>query len=209
MGQYYNLVSIAQKKNKRYPDGSYPEKSLRVLVPFDYGDTLKLFEIAYFGGSFARIVASQAVRTAKNWLPPRMAVIGDYAEIDDAPYELKDDRKIYDEEAVSMILNRRFWADRFRYTKGVDRIQDPDKYIALNHDKKEYVRLGLCETGKWTRADPLILLLAVGNGRGGGDYDGEYMDDVGAWAFDRIEVIHEREKIPEGYQQVYPCFAFE
>ena len=161
MGQYYEAVIIANRKD---PKWDYTTSTMRILVPFDYGDTLKLFEIAYYGGRFARAVASQAVRTHKNWLPPRMAVIGDYAEIGDAPSD--------DGEAMSMILNRCFWSDKFRYKEGADRVTDPDHWIALNHDKKEYVKLGICETGKWTRADPLILLLAVGNGRGGGDYDG-------------------------------------
>lgn len=215
MGQYYNLVTIARKKNPHYKDSRdaeiYAQRTLRILSPSDYNDTLKLFEIAYFNGEFSKIVASQAVRTHKNWLPPRMAVIGDYAEIADAPQDTSGNTETptYDEEAASMILNRTMWADRFRYTKGVDRIRSPAAWIALNHDKKEYVRLDVCKAGKWTRADPLILLLAVGNGRGGGDYSGEYIDDVGAWAFDHIEVINECEPIPDGYKQVYPMFAFE
>ena len=44
---------------------------------------------------------------------------------------------------------------------------------------------------------PFAVLTAIGNGRGGGDYDGIEMDMVGAWAWDEIAIT---KKIPEGFK---------
>lgn len=55
--------------------------------------------------------------------------------------------------------------------------------ILVNYDRKEYAVIG--EGGY----SPLVLLTAVGNGMGGGDYRGkENRHLVGSWAFDRIGV---------------------
>lgn len=205
MGQYYNAVVIAKQKNKYYPDGRYPDERMRVLVPFDCGETLKLFEISELNNKFARRVCSQAIRMNKSWMPPRMAVIGDYAEIDDIPADIDESSRT---EAVSMVVNRLLWPDKFRYKGAKDRIADIEHTVALNHDKKEFVHMNVCPQGKYYQANPLMLLLAVGNGRGGGDYDGKYIDDVGAWAFDHIELVGEC-GIPEGYTEIHPEFDFQ
>jgi hypothetical protein len=43
---------------------------------------------------------------------------------------------------------------------------------------------------------PLPLLTAEGNGRGGGDYRGNYNNLCGIWSRDSISVANE---VPEGY----------
>jgi hypothetical protein len=50
---------------------------------------------------------------------------------------------------------------------------------------------------------PLPLLTADGNGRGGGDYNGEGIDHVGTWARDRISLMKE---IPEDFTEITPNF---
>ena len=57
-----------------------------------------------------------------------------------------------------------------------------------------------------TLVNPLPLLTACGNGRGGGDYHDCYpdYDKVGTWAFDIIECTDAR---PEGYEKYEPCFT--
>jgi hypothetical protein len=59
-------------------------------------------------------------------------------------------------------------------------------------------------TTKWGhRIDPLPLLTAEGNGRGGGDYEGRNMKLVGSWARD---VIYVTDNLPEGLTELIPAF---
>jgi hypothetical protein len=53
------------------------------------------------------------------------------------------------------------------------------------------------------RIDPMPLLCAEGNGRGGGDYHGSAMKLIGSWARDLISVESE---IPNGYTELVPSF---
>ena len=54
--------------------------------------------------------------------------------------------------------------------------------------------------------NPLHLLTACGNNRGGGDYYSSYpdFDQVGTWAFDLIEFT---ELKPEEYEEVHYSFT--
>ncbi len=59
----------------------------------------------------------------------------------------------------------------------------PFAEIAVNHDRKEYVFL---TCGGYS---PLVMLTAVGNGLGGGDYMGKGNRHlVGSWAYDKVSV---------------------
>ena len=86
-------------------------------------------------------------------------------------------------------------------------------------DLAEYIRQNKWTTaGSWNNGvfdpndtwemciNPLPLLTACGNGRGGGDYHDCYpdYDKVGAWAFDLIEGTDVR---PGGYAQYELCFT--
>lgn len=59
--------------------------------------------------------------------------------------------------------------------------------------------------------DPLVLLLAGGNGQGGGDYYGPNKELVGTWIRDveHIYTLSDPSEIPEGYKEVIPYFAEE
>ena len=91
----------------------------------------------------------------------------------------------------------------------------PFRYI----DLAEYIRQNKWTTaGSWNNGvfdpndtwemciNPLPLLTACGNGRGGGDYHDCYpdYDKVGIWAFDLIECT---DVCPEDYAQYEPCFT--
>lgn len=86
----------------------------------------------------------------------------------------------------------------------------PENYHYLvNWDKKQFVDKTKCNpvNGVWNTTDmkihPLPLLTADGNGRGGGDYNGEGIDHVGTWARDRISLM---KKIPEDFTEITPNF---
>ena len=55
---------------------------------------------------------------------------------------------------------------------------------------------------EWT-IHPLPLLIAHGNGQGGGDYYGSDMDKVGIWAFDHV---YTSDEVPEGYEELVVDF---
>lgn len=86
----------------------------------------------------------------------------------------------------------------------------PENYHYLvNWDKKQFVDKTKCNpiNGVWNikglKIHPLPLLTADGNGRGGGDYNGEGIDYVGTWARDRISLMKE---IPEDFTEIRPNF---
>jgi hypothetical protein len=95
-------------------------------------------------------------------------------------------------------------------------------FTAYNHTKKQYFNSNegcfealnfVVESDEYRlmRVDPLNLLLAVGNGLGGGDYrevDDEDYHLVGSWAFDQIELV-DAKKDPHlvGYTKINPAFS--
>lgn len=67
-----------------------------------------------------------------------------------------------------------------------------EKKVLLNHDTREYLRLGTyydkSKDGNGRVIAPIHLLCAIGNGRGGGDYDGTDMEAVGRWAWNLLSL---------------------
>lgn len=90
-------------------------------------------------------------------------------------------------------------------------------YLVVNKDKKEYIDpfdLGdaykLMEAAFGGRTGAvLVLLLADGNGRGGGDYRKEHgaVEMVGRWAGDRIVVAGDYADSEEGCPDNLYCLA--
>ena len=74
---------------------------------------------------------------------------------------------------------------------------DTYKYV-INIRTKEYIEIPEPSDTDWI-VHPLPILLADGNGRGGGDYDGSDMEFVGKWAFHPIGATNE---IPKGYKEL-------
>jgi hypothetical protein len=78
------------------------------------------------------------------------------------------------------------------------------RYI-INHTKKEYVKVPAYEKDKWI-IHPLPILLADGNGRGGGDYYGKNNSLAGTWKFDLISVTDDSAMIKsltnQGYNKI-------
>ncbi len=69
----------------------------------------------------------------------------------------------------------------------------------VNHTKKLYVdKKKLKKNNCNNIIHPLLLLIAEGNGRGGGDYHGTNEDLVGTWSRDVISMEFEK---PIGYSQ--------
>lgn len=75
----------------------------------------------------------------------------------------------------------------------------------VNYDKELYIDLYAYFTerlkekkNKLTIEHPVPLLLALGNGLGGGDYEGWNEDEVGSWAWDKVGIVSE---VPSGFAE--------
>ena len=171
MGQYYMPVI------KR---GSV----LRRVYSHNFDNGLKLMEHSYVDNNFVNVVANELVEN-----PAQLYWLGDYAEEGDfaSPSMFK---RIYSyawERSRNDGTTVENPNEEFDWTK--------DWYY-INETKKEYILMP--KPGDWV-ITPLSLLTAIGNGRGGGDYDGSNMEFVGKWAFHPIGATNE---IPKGYKKL-------
>ena len=209
MGQYYMPTLISE-------DGS-----IRTLYSRDYGNGLKLMEHSYIGNNFVNAVLTEIWQD-----PTRVAWIGDYSddELGDA-YE----RKLTHEDFMHYYAAA--WNDgredlRVRpEPRSILTMRIKRRYL-VNHTQKVYIHIGeyiaanrWTEQGEWCNGrydpfasydmcvNPLPLLTACGNNRGGGDYrsGNPDFDQVGSWAFDLIECT---DKLPKGdYVKVSYTFS--
>ena len=187
MGQYYRIVL----KNRR--DGLVLND--RKYVGGDYV-MAKLMEHSYLGNFM-----TSAVAYAIEGMPSRVMWVGDYAE----------------KSEIRELTNRHLSLDRIWGDDHDHEFPNKGKFdyvgkLLVNHTKKlclpydEYVeKVGKDKFG--FTIDPLPLLTAVGNGRGGGDYHSHNgFDKVGTWAWDRIEIVSGK---PKGYNKFVPKFREE
>lgn len=188
MGQYYRTIV------KRESDGE--------IHIFDGGDfedfiPLKLCEHSWIGNYWADYIAHSIYLT-----PCRVAHVGDYANPEEDTnvneklsdwYSLRNDKKYkapYKDEG------------EFDYK---------DKYL-INHDQKCYIDLNKyieqCKVQEddWI-CNPITLLTAVGNGKGGGDFTEEDIgyEDIGTWAGDLIEISYKKPDYTEEDEYKFIC----
>jgi len=201
MGQYYKPTII-------YQDGS-----IASLYSHAYDSGLKLMEHSWIGNDFVNAVYSRILNK-----PRRIAWIGDYSDDDyetcgeayTKHFGLKDFMKCYshvwkDEDEKESIPPSMYTPE------DLSLINDKTKEMYLvNHDRKEYLDLGsyiercTVKDGNWVGwcVNPLPLLTACGNGRGGGDFHCNDTnighEQVGIWAFDELELTS---AIPDSYQE--------
>ena len=180
MGQYY-MTAFMRK------DGS-----VEVMHPHHYGNGLKLMEHSYVGNNYVNTVIQHLLNISSEEGACRVAHVGDYS--DDIIEEMTNRKKI------ARKMYRACWGRKsdWNYINPCSQIQK-DIFI-INEDKKEYVRaIQTCADGKWWIAS-FMLLIAMGNGLGGGDYHGKNEGLVGRWACDRIRAS---ENEPEGYLKIH------
>lgn len=212
MGQYYVPVIISR------------DRVVRTLSSHDFDNGLKLMEHSYIGNVFVNAVLAIIKNT-----PSRLAWIGDYSN---DPYEgpyAKLPKGEFDEYFNAA------WSERgsckmdpsafegIQLDKVLD-IDTADRYL-VNHTHECYINVSeYIHNNQWKEKglyinrvydenaestwciNPLPLLTACGNGRGGGDYHDCYPDYglVGTWAFDLIEYTS---KCPSEYNPVMYTFS--
>jgi len=169
MGQYYLAIILGE-------EGQKPEIIRIYMTPFNCG--MKLTEHSYLKNQF--------VNTFESLLAPdgifyksRVVWAGDYA-----------DNEVGQEENLHEIAFNQ--PNKDFTTKYQALILEKNQYI-INHTKKQYV-----DKEKHDKYHPLPLLVAEGNGRGGGDYHGINQDIIGSWSRDVISVEN---KIPDDYTE--------
>ena len=186
MGQYYKPLLIAEDGTKQ------------TAYSHDYDNGLKLMEHSWVGNNFVNAVLANLDSN-----PQRLAWIGDYADnVITGECDLGDGF-INNREEFMELFNS-VWGEASTLTPNIDKSMPEYKLSNKNADcfivnltKKCYIDMEkyVAENGKdegdghiWC-VNPLPLLTSVGNGQGGGDYNGydpEY--DVGSWAFDKIYI---------------------
>ena len=219
MGQYYKIINIDKKEFMR---------------SWDYGCGAKLMEHSYMGddgkgnnfsGAFIQLLMG-------DWYRDSVVLCGDYADeeymLDNYTdlWELLTEknpwlrnRKEYDGKYYSRSLydcdDEDLGDIGYKKLTGIEQTDKCPRY-ALNFNKHEYVDLYNPSLKAWDYTDEetgekrtvlifaLNLLLAVGNGLGGGDYSGEDEQLVGHWAGDSIGL---EDEIPDGFTELSVGFT--
>lgn len=208
MGQYYKPTLIDDNG------------TISTLHARDYSNSLKLMGHSYVGNDFVDVVLTQLWK-----YPQRLAWIGDYSDsIYGDPYETKLPRSEF------MKYYNAAWRDDEGFYQihpayqPIITLRHKKRYL-VNHTQRIYIQIGEYIAANRYQEEvftlrggrdsvcahvmcihPLPLLTACGNGRGGGDYHEGYSgyDQVGTWAFDRIEVTDKR---PTDYEKAVYHFA--
>lgn len=198
MGQYYKPLLI----------GNHGKRM--VLYSHDYGSGLKLTEHSYIGNSF-----TNAVRTLIRDNPMRVAWIGDYSDEENGDaYE----KKMPHEKFISFY--KTCWGEHSKKPERPESMvydENVKGWYLVNHTQKCYLEMDtyIVASGHWKMwnghqyldcLDPLPLLTACGNDRGGGDFHKWCMgyENVGIWAFDKLEFTR---AVPFGCERKTFCFV--
>ncbi len=198
MGQYYKPVII------------YPDDSKAVLNSYHFTSGAKLTEHSWIGNELVN-----AVYSLIHQKPRKVAWIGDYANDNYLECGEPYTQQLPFEEFLSHYEYA--WRDEddtntnipsSRYTpRELSLVNDKTKGMCLiNHNLREYLDLGSyikrCTVKEGTFEgfcmDPLPMLTACGNDRGGGDFRQSERNIgyelVGIWAFHQLEL----NKVPPG-----------
>ena len=155
---------------------------------------LKLMEHSWLANDFVNGVIEHI------WDNPCVvAWVGDYAD-----YESDF------ENGYTLEIYRAVWCEDGLPEKPFAEVPDiHSKGFLVNHTKGIFIDLekykdassfnpAWDKTHEWC-IHPLPILTAIGNGRGGGDYEGTNMGKVGSWAMDVISFTESR---PEGVEEI-------
>ena len=194
MGQYFKAII---------------ERDDKVTV-YSFFGFMKLTEHSWIINSFTDSVLQDLQDNG----PARIAWVGDYADhesfcpegLDEKEYMERYDAAWNDAETVTGAIGQTKPVKNITINDEDDhdirfRAKDLMDYCLVNLTKRRFMFLGdyIAHDTAARRASlfPLSLLTAVGNGQGGGDYQGACMKSVGSWAFDEIALVR-KDELPEG-----------
>ena len=198
MGQYYEIINITKKE--RIKEENYCWK----LMEFSYVGNVKVDQLW--------------VALSDEWKNNTVLVCGDYySSEDDAdcnPCAAEMERLAGVEQGnLCDFAGESYNECNFDTAKVPNYAVNPNtkQYVNRNHARLE----DWCTEGSEKKAvtygyfiDPLSLLLAAGNGQGGGDYRGNNIDLVGSWVKDSqaVYTVYQKSEIPAGYTELIPDF---
>ena len=188
MGQYYRPCVL--RKNFKLCKKTNPV--LQSLCPYDFDNGAKLMEHSYLRNTFVRAMCAMISDRGQYFGMP-FVWCGDYAD------EINQHQYYYDAHDVEKM--NEYHKSLVEYDK-----EKEYKYL-VNFSKKQYVVLPSHQESeeRWKNnkytIHPLPLLTAFGNGRGGGDYHGINMHNVGKWAFDKIGITNDSFYI-DGFKEI-------
>ena len=182
MGQYYKIITRKSNKTTVYDrsikgDGDY------VMA--------KLLEHSWWENSTCKAVAASLVDN-----PTKLCWCGDYAEPDETEALGFDFEQVWGEDCKDSQLDPApdgFSLDNLAFLVN----KDKKLFVDLKQYKADSIKDGWC-------IFPLSILTSLGNGRGGGDYEGSDMDKVGSWAFDSVYFTNKTP--PKSYKKLEVSF---
>ena len=159
---------------------------------------VKLMEHSWMPNEYLAVVAN---RIYKN--PLKLVWLGDYGD--------EDVKRLFPDSPLAKLggTAEHLVSDDITdlYESDIDEDGDitfdyTDKWL-VNHNSKtainfnDYVELSKSHTidKEWI-INPISLLTAIGNGKGGGDYSGINQNLVGEWAYCTVSI---EDELPEGY----------
>jgi hypothetical protein len=183
MGQYYKVIFLADTK--------YEKEIIRFWIcPGSYKNGMKLMEHSYFNNSLLNAV-QDLLSPNGAFYKSRIIWAGDYAD---------------GEPSTGQNLYHMAEAKEAAYFQSTNNIEYRMNSYLVNHTKKEYVDMKKLSYGENLIVHPLPLLVAEGNGRGGGDYSGNNEEMCGRWARD---IISFEEELLKNYEEIFPNFISE
>lgn len=162
MGQYYHLAVLNDHK-KNYPN---KKKVNSYLYSHDFDNGMKLMEFSWIGNEYVGVFEELINKEHGKFAGYPIICAGDYADNDNGT-----DYNVFglcDEFGVRIKPKDAPKPHHYRY------IINEDKHLFFDTDRVKGDSEG------W-KINPLTLLIADGNGRGGGDYHGTNQRMVGAW----------------------------
>lgn len=206
MGQYYRPIVLNEDKKtvKEYASS------------YVFHEGAKLMEHSYIDNLLVNCVEEKLLDN-----PTRLVWAGDYADPENGKEEGPNLYDLSSEQGKNMFADapqKGFgeiwdasdeqlskWFPAWGKVVELGKQDAPDTFV-LNHDKKQYYVRPKKKGGELT-INPLPLLTAEGNGRGGGDYQGTHMKLIGTWARDSIEYVTDKSLVPEDYKVIKPSFV--
>jgi hypothetical protein len=176
MGQYYKVVILAE-------NGTTKKDYIRFYIDIWCG--MKLLEHSYLKNDFVNTI-EYLLSPFGSFYKSRIVWAGDYADVEKDSnmnfYTITD----CDDESDKVYRPKRMLLD--------------EEYIYIvNHTKKQFI-----DKSKYLIINPLPLITAEGNGRGGGDYYGSNEQLIGSWSRDVISIEKE---VPDDFSEFTSKFG--
>ena len=180
MGQYYKALTKNDKENLNWSIQSTRWQKSVESGKKDYDESMgiKLMEHSWIGNQMTDAMSQYLYKN-----PSSVKWIGDYADESDDYYLLWGENSLPD-------YNYEPLDENFDYTG----------LWCINWTKRVAFRFPEYNRDNWN-IYPISLLTSDGNGRGGGDYWGQFSELCGTW---RGDVISLDDAMPDGFTEIEP-----